>query len=162
MLLTLICSFLVGFFVRQPSVNKLKKQVKIMQKEIENLQSAMKGYQDVYSDMYVQYKKLKVIQIKQKAEIEGKLKDNLILQYGLKDYLTLLFDVVKKERKLSRIENIFYKSFDSVIEGKKVGKKEFENIKEYVLEKHKKEINSLKICDCTEEYEKLEKYKNNE
>ena len=159
MILALIASFFAGFFVRQPSINKLKKQVKIMQKEMANLQNAMKGYQDVYSDLYVQYKKIKVIQIKQKAEMEGKLKDNLILQYGMKDYLNLLFDVVKKERKLSEKENVFYKSFDNVIEGKKVSNKAFENIKEYVLETHKKEINNLKICDCSKEYEKLEQYK---
>lgn len=156
--LVAIASFFTGFFVRQPKINKLRKQIEIMQKQLDFIQNRMSEYQKNYDNLLIQYKGLKVLQLKKKAEYEGKLKDNLVLQYGMKDYLNLLFDVVKKDRKLTDEENIFYKSFDNVIEGKKVGKIAFENIKEYVMKKHKREINELKICDCTKEYKKLEIY----
>lgn len=149
----------VGFFIRQPKVNKLKKQIEALQKNLTSIQSMLESYQNAFDDLFIRYKGLKVLQLKQKAEYENKLKDNLILQYGMKDYLTLLFDTVKNSRKLELDEITFYKTFDNVIEGKQIDKKMFSKIKTYVMDNHKREINSLKQCDCEVEFEMIEKYK---
>lgn len=155
-----IAGFFIGFFVRQPKINKLKKQVLSLQKQLGNLQSKMIGYQESFDDLFIQYKGLKVLQLKKKAEYEGKLKDNLILQYGMKAYLEMLLDTVKNSRKLTSDEFTFYRAFDDVIEGKQVGTSAFSKIKDYVASKYKREINALTPCDCSFEFQKLQEYHN--
>jgi len=154
-----IAGFFLGFFVRQPKINKLKKQVLSLQKQLNSLQTKMIGYQESFDDLYIQYKGLKVLQLKKKAEYEGKLKDNLVLQYGMKAYLELLLDTVKKSRKLTDEEFAFYRAFDDVIEGKQVGKNSFSKIKEYVLSQYKHDINALKPCDCELIWQSIREYK---
>ena len=146
-----IGGFFTGFLIRQPSINKLRKKVQLLQSDNQKLQNCLKKYQDSFDDLYLQYKGLKVLELKNKAEQKDKLKNNLVLQYGIKDYLELLFDVTKNERKLTNEECIFYKSFDGVIEGKNISDRNFEKIKEYVMSNHRKEINELKKCYLTNE-----------
>ena len=153
-----LAGFFIGFFVRQPKINKLKSQVISLQKQLGNLQNKMIGYQDSFDNLYIQYKGLKVLQLKKKAEYEGKLKDNLILQYGMKAYLEMLLDTVKKSRKLTAEEFAFYRAFDDVIEGKQVGTNAFLKIKEYVLSKYKREVSALTPCDCSAEFQQLQEY----
>ncbi len=146
-----IGGFFGGFLIRQPGINKLRKQAQLLQSDNEKLQNCLKRHQDSFDNLYLQYKGLKVLELKNKAEYKGKLKNNLVLQYGIKDYLELLFDITKNERKLTNEECIFYKSFDGVIEGKKISDRNFEKIKEYVMSNHGKEINELKKCHLTDE-----------
>ena len=133
-----------------------------LQKQLGNLQSKIIGYQNSFDSLYiqykVQYKGLKLLQLKKKAEYEGKLKDNLVLQYGMKAYLEMLLDTVKKSRKLTSEEFAFYRAFDDVIEGKQVGTNAFLKIKEYVLSKYKREVSTLTPCDCSAEFQQLQEY----
>lgn len=154
-----LAGFFLGFFIRQPKINKLKKQVSTLQNQLTTLQNKIIGYQESFDSLFVQYKGLKVLQLKKKAEYEGKLKDNLVLQYGMKDYLTMLLDTVKTERKLTSDELSFYKAFDDVIEGKKIGASTLSKIKTYVLEHHKHEINALKQCDCSDAFQRIQSFK---
>jgi len=158
--LLFIVGLFVGCFARQPKINKLKKQITVLQKQLTTLQDRMMGYQEKFDNLLVQYKGIKVLQLKKKAECEGKLKDNLVLQYGMKEYLTLLLDTVKEKRKFTDEEFVFYKAFDDVIEGKEVNKKDFIRIKEYVLSKHKSEIEALNPCNCMVEFQKISEYQN--
>lgn len=151
--------FFIGVLVRQPRINKLKKQIKILQKQLAALQDKMIGYQEAFDALLIQYKGLKVLQLKKRAECEGKLKDNLILQYGMKDYLTLLFDIVKNGRKLSKEEIVFFESFENVIEGKEISEKTFMKIKEFVITRHKNEIAALEHCNCSLEFQRIQEYR---
>ena len=129
-------------------------EIKNVSKEIENelkLQNCLKKYQDSFDDLYLKYKGLKVLELKNTAEQKDKLKNNLVLQYGIEDYWELLLDATKNERKLTKEECIFYKSFDGVIEGKKICDRNFEEIKKYVMGNHEKEINELKKCYLTDD-----------
>ena len=154
-----LAGFFLGFFIRQPKINKLKKQVVSLQKQLTSLQNKMIGYQEAFDDLFVQYKGLKVLQLKKKAEYEGRLKDNLVLQYGMKAYLEMLLDTVKQTRKLSSEEFTFYRAFDDVIEGKSIGTSTFSKIKGYVISKYKHEINALKPCDCEAVWQAVQAFK---
>ncbi len=156
--LTLLIGFFTGFLVRQPKINKLKKQIETLQKQLSSLQDKMVGYQTSFDNLLLQYKGLKVMQLKKKAEMKGMLEENLVLQYGMKAYLNLLLNRVKNNKKLDEEELAFYKSFDNVIEGKKVSKNEFKTIKSYVISRYRTEIQSLANCDCSLEFKMLEEY----
>lgn len=157
--LTLLVGFFTGFLVRQPKINKLKKQIETLQKQLSTLQDKMIGYQTSFDNLLLQYKGLKVMQLKKKAEMKVMLEENLVLQYGMKAYINLLLDRVKNGKKLEDSELAFYKSFDNVIEGKKIGHSDLETIKKYVLTKYRGQISSLVACDCSAEFKKLEDYK---
>ena len=85
-----IGGFFAGGLIRQPGINKLRKQVQLLQSDNKKLQKSIKRYQDSFDDLYLQYKGLKVLELKNKIEYKDKLKNNLVLQYGIKDYLELL------------------------------------------------------------------------
>ena len=148
-----------GLLARQPKINKLTKQVKTLQQQLSTLQEKMHAYQDSFDNLLIKYKGLKILQLKKKAEYHDKLKDNLMLQYGIKDYIIILFESSKNQRKLTNLEKVFYKSFDDVIEGKELGESTFANIKKYVLNNHENEITALKPCDYTYELQLIQDYK---
>ena len=103
--------------------------------------------------------KKKLIQLKKKAEYENHLKDNLVLQYGIKDYINLLFEKTNNSAEFRQNEIDYFYAFDNAIEGKEVSPNTFLKIKEYILDNHQKEVDSLRLCDCSEEFKKLEDYK---
>lgn len=156
---TLLAGVFAGIMIRQPKINKLKKQVSTLQKQLSTLQDKMIGYQESFDNLLLQYKGLKVLQLKKKSEMKGQLEENLVLQYGMKAYINLLLERVKNGKKLEDNELSFYKSFDNVIEGKKIGHSDLETIKKYVLTKYRGQISSLVACDCSAEFKKLEDYK---
>lgn len=160
--LILLIVFFTGFLVRQPKINKLKKQIETLQKQLSSLQDKMVGYQTSFDNLLLQYKGLKVIQLKKKAEMKGLLEENLVLQYGMKAYLNLLLNRVKNDKKLDKEELAFYNAFDSVIEGKKVSTNEFKTVKSYVISRYHTEIQSLTNCDFSLEFKMLEEYNINE
>ncbi|MDD2493090.1 MAG: hypothetical protein PHD85_01595 [Bacilli bacterium] len=102
--LTLLIGFFTGFLVRQPKINKLKKQIETLQKQLSSLQDKMLGYQTLVDNLLLQYKGLKVMQLKKKAEMKGMLEENFVLQYGMKAYLNLLLNRVKNNKKLDEEE----------------------------------------------------------
>ena len=155
---TLIAGVFAGIMIRQPKINKLKKAVSTLQKQLATLQDKMIGYQKSFDNLLLQYKGLKVMQLKKKADMKGKIEENLILQYGMKAYINLLLDGVKNGKKLENNELLFYKSFDNVIEGKKIWQKDLENIKSFVVSKYRGKIQSLMPCECSAEFKKLEEY----
>ena len=56
----------------------------------------MIGYQTSFDNLLLQYKGLKVMQLKKKAEMKGMLEENIVLHYGMKAYMNLLLNRVKK------------------------------------------------------------------
>jgi hypothetical protein len=86
-----IGTFLLGFLIRQPKINKLKKQVVILQKDNNILLDLCQSKQAEFRELLVQHKALKALNFRKKTASKEKLKENLILQYALRNYLELLF-----------------------------------------------------------------------
>lgn len=158
--LAAIGGLFAGMMIRQPKINKLKKQVLSLQKQLSNLQDRMVGYQESFDNLLLQYKGLKVLQLKKRAEMKGKLEENLVLQYGMKAYLSLLLEKIKNGKKMEKDELSFYKAFDDVIEGKSLSSNQLSVVKDYVMSKYRGQINSLVVCDCSNEFKKIEEYNN--
>lgn len=54
-----IASFLTGFLIRQPKINKLKKQVELLQKDNRKLIEMITDKQQNYQELLIQHKALK-------------------------------------------------------------------------------------------------------
>ena len=61
-----ILSFLIGLFARQPAINKLKKQVTLLQQDNEKLLNIIETNHQSFQELLVQHKALKAIQISKK------------------------------------------------------------------------------------------------
>ena len=150
-------AFLIGFFVRQPKINKLKKQLKTLQNEIEKLENLRKDQNEEFKRLLLKYKALKIYQIKEKANSKEKITSVLIMQYGLEDYLKLLFKRAEKN-KLDKDDIKFLKAYDNVIEGKALSDTDKVVISSYIKSKHSADIEQMKESNSDAEIIKLREY----
>lgn len=153
--LTGIGGTILGALLRQPEINKLKKQVRKLQKEIERLQINQRAQDEQIKELIIKYKALKIFQFRKKKEGRENIRGLLLYQYGTYDYLDLLIGTVKGEKEMKREDILFYNMFDKVIEGKSISEKEKAAIKEYVMNKHWFEISMMKTYDITDKFEEL-------
>ena len=148
----------IGKLTDQKKINALREQIAVLQDGLSSLQYQMMDYQRQFDNLYLQYKGLKLLQLHKKAEYEGALRSNLVLQYGMKDYLSLLIDAITGQKKLTKEETNFLKAFDDVIEGKRVTAGTFSQIKDHITSKYNREIKLLIQCDCTPEFRRIYEY----
>ena len=106
--------------------------------------------------MLLQYKGLKALQIKKKTEMKEKMRETLVLEYGLKEYLDILYKRVKEKVELSQDEIKFYKSYDNVVEGNKLSRSDMEHIRKFIIDKYAINIDKLIECDCSESINRIE------
>lgn len=159
MALGVLAIFFAGFFVRQPKINKLKKQITHLQKEIKRLEALREEQNNTINKLLINYKSLKLFGFAKRSKAKDNIKSELMIQYGTKEYLHLLLDRIKNNRELSKEEIVFINAFDDVIEGKKVSTKDFEKIKVYIFNKYRKEIKGLVPCDYSDLLLQVKNYK---
>lgn len=148
-ILATFAGFFACFLIMQPKVNKLKKQVAVLQENNAQLLARCNHLQEEFRELLVQHKALKALQFKKKADSKGRLQENLMMQYAIRDYLELLLKRVKTQQKFDNGEKTFYKAFEGVIEGAPLSGTDKAHVKEYVLAHHKGEIDALRECDFT-------------
>ena len=158
-LLSAIGGFLIGFLIRQPKINKLKKHIEKLQKEIGRLQHDNQKYHDDFQNALLHLKSLKAINNIKRKKAKENAAGILIFQYGMKDYLLLLLHMLKTGAKVETIDIRFFNTFDKVIEGKVISDKDKEIIRDYIISRHKTEIENLQECDCSVIINEIETYK---
>ncbi|MBQ9979342.1 MAG: LapA family protein [Clostridia bacterium] len=145
-----------GLLLMQPKINKLRKQVKNLQENTERLLELERKHNNDFANLLLQYKGLKALQIKKKTEMKEKMRETLVLEYGLKEYLDILYKRVKEKVELSQDEIKFYKSYDNVVEGNKLSRSDMEHIRKFIIDKYAINIDKLIECDCSESINRLE------
>ena len=145
--LAVISAFLFGFLIRQPKINKLKEQVKTLQKDLSGLHALCEKQHIEYRDLLVQHKSLKALQFKKKSNSKELLTGNLVVQYAIWDYVTLLIKSVKSGQKMSKEEASFFWAFEKVINGEKVTTSDMAKISNYTKPRHESEIKDFRECD---------------
>ena len=154
-LFTAIACFFAGFLVRQPSINKLKKQVKRLQAENKRLTDLQLTLSKELSDLLAQVKALKVFDFKHRADCNEKIRQNLTFQYALFEYLRLLLDRVRDQIEMSDEEMKFFKAYEKVIDGKNLGNGDKDTIQNYITSKYATEIKQQKECNLSQAIEML-------
>ncbi|MGN0179143.1 MAG: hypothetical protein ACI4DY_06855 [Monoglobaceae bacterium] len=147
--------FLTGFLIRQPKINKLKKQIELLQKDDRKLIEMINEMRQNYQELLVQHKALKALQYRKKLAIKEKITGNLVMQYAIKAYLTLLLKSGRYEQKLEKDEIVFFEAFEKVIDGKNISTGDKVKIRDYIMEHYGNEIKQLKECEYTAVFEEL-------
>lgn len=150
-----IGSFLTGFLIRQPKINKLKKQIEMLQQDNSKLLKLIDENRQNYQELLIQHKALKALQFRKKAALKEQLTESLVMQYAIKEYLSLLLKSGKYNNELEKHEIIFFNAFEKFIDGKKISTSDKVKIRDYITEKYKNEIKHLKECEYAPVFDDL-------
>ena len=156
--LVVIISFLAGVLVRQPKINKLRKQVELLQKDNRKLIDMITDKQQNYQELVIQLKALKAMQFRKKSILKDQMTENLVMQYAIKAYLMLLLKSGRYDKPLEKDEIMFFTAFEKVIDGKKLTTSDKLKIREYITEHHSGEIKQFKECEYASVLEELQNH----
>lgn len=148
-ILIAVGGILVGFFIRQPKINKLRKQIESLQKNNQRLLDIHEQQQSDFRKLLAQHKALKAHSLGKKKRSDKMLQENLELQYAELDYLELLLKRVKFEHKMSREEKSFFKAYEKVVNGKNISTSTMIIIRGFTRERHSDEIKNHQECDLS-------------
>ncbi len=138
---------LFGCLIRQPKMNRLKKQLELLQKDNGKLQILINSQKKEFRELLVQHKTLKAFSLIKRTSSKDRITENLVMQYGLKAYVDLLLKRVKCEQKLTKSEISFFCAYERFINGNSLSTLDKEKIKKYILEHYATDIKNLKECD---------------
>lgn len=149
---------IVGALVRQPEINKLRKQVKRLQGDMDALKDVIEEQNSEIAELLFRYKALKVIQFAKRRELKSDIQESLASQYAVSDYLQLLLSIASTGRDMEPEEAEFYRAFGKVLVDKNTSEAEREAIKAFVWERHAAELKSMTPCDMQPILDKLRDY----
>lgn len=149
---------IAGVMIRQPEVNKLQKQVKILQSDISALKNVVEEQNAEITELMMRYKALSIFQISKKREMKQELKEQLVCQYAARDYLTLMFECATADRKMTKDEIVFFKTYGKIIADNVIDDFEVEQLRPLVYAVHGPEIDSLQECDALPVLDMIQSY----
>lgn len=152
----------MGLLLRQPEINKLHKQVKMLQGDVERLQAVVEEQDQEIAQLIVEYKAVSVIHFFQRSAMKEEIEDKLLNQYAAADYLRLLLDCVNGDYKMEPDDVRFYKSFGRMLNNEPIDYDDKEFVKEYVRVRHSGQIRRLEICDTENVFEEIKAYDKND
>lgn len=132
-------SFVVGALFRQPEINRLKKQVRILQQEIKRLQRIIEEQNRQICELQTRYKALKGYQFVERAKLAGRTRGALIHQYAYKEWLELTCGQASGES-MSEDETEFFNTYEAVLHGGDVPKENLVKMKEFIQNRYDYEI----------------------
>jgi len=107
-------SFIAGALSRQPEINRLKKQVKVLQEQIEKLQFVIQEQQRQIEEYKLRYKALKGYHWIEKRKCMGVTKGFLVLQYAFKEYIELSI-AQASGKNINENELRFYNAYNALM-----------------------------------------------
>lgn len=149
---------ILGFVIRQPEINQLKRQIKELQKDNSRLKTLMAQQQENVEKLMVEYASFKFYQRQQKEDVKQNIKEEIRLGYEYKEYVDLLQRALREggNESFTQGEKIFFELCTRQIEDKKkLTEDEEEAKKQYILKKYGKEISRMKDVKIVEYIENM-------
>ena len=131
-----------GALSRQPEINRLKEQVRVLQKEVESLRRAMHEQQRQIEELKIRYSALKAWNFVEKQRTRGMTRGSLILHYGLRDYVELTM-VQARGKTLEGDHLRFYNAFNVLVSDQDLGENDRAFIKDYITSKYTYQIDNF-------------------
>lgn len=137
-----------GALLRQPEINRLRKQVQVLQAEIQRLQALVEEQNRQIQELTVRYKTLKAWSFVEKAKQRARLEGAVMHQWAFKEYVELLC-AQASERPLSEEERAFFNAYENLLAGLHGDKDERLIIRNYIRSKYRHEIERLVTVDAS-------------
>ncbi len=141
--------FGLGALVRQPEINALQKQVRKLQEKSHELRQVVREQNDELAALFLNYQSLKAWQLLRKRSLKNEIREELVIQYGMNDYVSLMLDRLETGRDFQDEETAFYIAFSRKLDNKSLSEEQEECISSYVLSKHSVEIGAMSQCDVS-------------
>lgn len=143
---------IVGALSRQPEINRLKKQVKILQAEVARLNKLVNE-----QDRQINSLKMQVTGLKgqQRLQALGKTKGAVMQQYAFKEFMELCC-LQATDHKITEKEQKFFNTYENFLNGIDVKIEDKVYLKEYILSRYPYEIENLELINSEELIKKLE------
>ena len=130
---------IIGALARQPEVNRLKKQVRLLQNEVDRLHGIISGQMREISELYIRYKALKGLRFSERAAQKKNIKGHLLHLYSYKEYIELLC-FQAKGNELNNSQKGFFNAYELMLDGNDIPMENYLSIKNYISEKYAYEI----------------------
>lgn len=147
--------FVAGCLARQPEINRLKKQVRILQAEIARLRKVIEEQNRQIEELKIRYNVLKAYQFVQKVKQEGHIRGAIIQQYAFKEY-TELCCIQVRGGTLSEEQVVFFNTYELALHGKEVPDDELRELRNYIIARYEFEVKSLVSANPDATVEMLE------
>lgn len=153
----------IGTVIRQPEINKLKKQIKTLQANMAELEDVIERQNDEIARLYASYRAIGALRFLKKSEARASLKEALILQYATVEYLELVLACARGNAELCDADIHFYKAYGRLVSESDASPADQQLVESYVMGKHSFSINALHQADPwpvvrrIENYDKLKK-----
>lgn len=138
---------IAGALLRQPEINRLKKQIEILQTEMKKLQALLAEQNRQIAELKVRYNVIKGYNFLLRKKFEGNIKGHIIHQYAFHEYVSLSKLKIKGVELNDKTQG-FFKRYDKLIMGENLNFKEFIYMKKYLLSKYKLQIDQLIQVDA--------------
>lgn len=141
----------IGAIARQPEINRLRNQVKLLQQEINSLQELLQEQQRQIEELKLRFETLSAYHFVEKRKVRGITRGYLIFQYGFHEYVGLLLRQ-SKSVKIVNDDARFFSAFAAVIADETLADSEKTFIRSYVLRLHARAIDDLKPLGANEQH----------
>ncbi len=131
-----------GALSRQPEINRLKEQVRILQAQVTRLQATIREQQRQIDELKIRVSTLKAWNFVEKRKTVGITRGYLIMQYGFKEYVELTI-VQSRGQKISADEQRFFNTFNLMMTGEHVNSEDQIFVKQFILTRYKYQIDNL-------------------
>lgn len=153
-----VAGVVAGVILRQPEINKLQKQVKVLQDRLQEMEEVVKKQNADIATLLVQRESLKIYQFIKRQQLDGQIRELLVEQYAAADYINLLIGRIKGGPDLTDEEILFYRAYKKQIDDKRVSEEERQTVDAYVYKRHGTEIGRLEPCDTQVVFDELRRY----
>lgn len=140
-------SLIEGIFVKQPSQDELKKQVRMLQASVDTLENSFKTQNDVIDMLLAQHRELKFYQLSQKASLQNMIENELVTQYAALDYFTILLEAATSGQRMSREDFEFFKTYSKMLQDGRIDSDELEALRPIMRQRHRIALANLEPCE---------------
>lgn len=140
-------SLIEGIFVKQPSQDELKKQVRTLQASVDTLENSFKTQNDVIDMLLAQHGELKFYQFNQKASLQTMIENELVTQYAALDYFTILLEAATSGQRMAREDFEFFKTYSKMLQDGRIDSDELEALRPIMRQRHRVALANLEPCE---------------
>lgn len=149
-----------GVLLRQPEIDRLKAQVKLLQSEIIRLKSIIEEQQRQIKELKLRYDTINFLRVFEKQRLAANLKSQILYLYSFKEYLALSMQR-SNGQKIPSAQHKFLHIYELLTTGNdaQVNDNDFDYMIEYIENKYSDAIESMDIPKLNVEIQTLESYR---
>jgi hypothetical protein len=142
--LAVVGGSVIGALLRQPEINRLKKQVRVLHKEIERLQGVIEEQDRQIKELKIRYDTLKAYNFVSRMQHGANLRGWILQQYAFKEYVSISVCKIRGTQ-IEDEKTIFFNIYLKFLNGQadEVSVAEYQLLKKYLLSRYKLEIKQM-------------------